>query len=90
MAGEKPLKAAKKKIGVVKEAAKEKLTGSSVLPKKVRTVLEKPQAAAAKLKKEVSPSSKTRKELYEEAKKRDIPGRSKMSKEQLLRALRKK
>lgn len=89
MAVEKQIKAAKKKVGAVKESAKEKITGSS-LPKKVKTVLEKPQAAAAKLKKEVSPSSKTRKELYEEAKKRDIPGRSKMSKEQLARALRKK
>ena len=33
-------------------------------------------------------SSKTKAELYAEAKKREIPGRSKMSKEQLERALR--
>jgi hypothetical protein len=33
-------------------------------------------------------SSKTKAELYAAAKKRDIPGRSKMSKEQLERALR--
>lgn len=89
MAVDKQIKAAKKKIGDVAEAAKEKLT-TTRLPKKVKTVLEKPQAAAAKLKKGASSSPKTRKELYEEAKKRDIPGRSKMSKEQLARALRKK
>jgi hypothetical protein len=35
-----------------------------------------------------SDSGKTRTELYEEAKRRDIPGRSKMSKGQLERALR--
>lgn len=88
MAVDKPLKAAKEKLGNVKEVAKEKLTGSSV-PKKVRTALAKPQAAVSKLKKEVSPTDKTRKELYEEAKKRNLPGRSRMTKDQLARALRK-
>ena len=34
-----------------------------------------------------SDSGKTRAELYEQAKRRDIPGRSKMSKEELARAL---
>jgi hypothetical protein len=37
-----------------------------------------------------SDTGKARTELYEEAKRRDIPGRSKMSKEQLERALRRK
>ena len=36
-----------------------------------------------------STGGKTRKELYERAKRRNIPGRSKMSKEQLERALQK-
>ena len=36
-----------------------------------------------------SAGGKTRKELYERAKRRNIPGRSKMSKEQLERALQK-
>ena len=86
---EKQLKAAKEKIGDVKEAAKEKLTGSNV-PEKVRTALAKPQAAVSKLKSKVARTEKTRKELYEEAKKRNLPGRSKMTKDELARALRKK
>lgn len=46
------------------------------------------QRSAARSDGDGSDGGKTRTELYEEAKRRDVPGRSKMSKEQLERALR--
>ncbi len=57
------------------------------MPKKTRVALGKQGAAVARRKRMGGSTPKTRAELYEEAKRRDISGRSKMGRAQLLRAL---
>jgi hypothetical protein len=57
------------------------------MPSSTRTALGKQGAAVAQRKRTGSSSPKTRAELYEEAKRRDIPGRSKMGRDELARAL---
>ena len=54
---------------------------------KTRTALGKQGAAVAQRKRTGGSSPKTRQELYEEAKRRDLPGRSKMGRAELARAL---
>lgn len=58
------------------------------MPKATRTALGKQGAAVAKRKRTGKSTPKTKAELYEEAKHRNIPGRSKMGRAELLRALR--
>jgi hypothetical protein len=67
-------------------AAKKKRTIAH-LPKSTRTALAKQAAAVAKRNREGGSSPKTRAELYEIAKKRGIPGRSKMGRAELARAV---
>lgn len=67
-------------------AAKKKRTIAH-LPKKTRTALGKQAAAVAQRKRTGGSSPKTRKELYEIAKKQGIEGRSKMGRAELARAL---
>jgi hypothetical protein len=57
------------------------------MPKKTRTALGKQGAAVARRKRSGATTPKTRQELYEQAKRRNIAGRSKMGREELLRAL---
>ena len=57
------------------------------LPRRTRTALGKQGAAVARRSRTGSPSPKTRRELYEEARRRDIPGRSKMGRDELAKAL---
>ena len=57
------------------------------MPAKTRTALGKQGAAVAKRKRTGGSSPKTRQELYEEAKRRNLPGRSKMGRAELARAL---
>ena len=57
------------------------------LPAKTRTALGKQGAAVAQRKRTGGSSPKTRAELYEIAKKRDLPGRSKMGRDELARKL---
>jgi hypothetical protein len=57
------------------------------LPKSTKTALGKQGAAVARRKRSGGSSPKTRAELYEIAKKRDLPGRSKMGRDELARAL---
>ena len=57
------------------------------LPKRTRTALGKQAAAVAKRKRTGGTAPKTRQELYEIAKKRNIPGRSKMGRAELARAV---
>jgi hypothetical protein len=57
------------------------------MPKKTRTALGKQGAAVAARKRSGGSEPKTRAELYEEAKRRDLPGRSKMGRDELARAL---
>ena len=57
------------------------------LPKKTKTALGKQGAAVAQRKRTGGAEPKTRQELYEEAKRRNLPGRSKMGRAELARAL---
>ncbi len=57
------------------------------LPAKTRTTLGKQGAAWPNASAPAAPHPKTRQELYDEAKRRDLPGRSKMGRDELARAL---
>jgi hypothetical protein len=67
-------------------AARQKRTIAH-LPKKTRTALGTQGAAVAKRKRTGASTPATRAELYEEAKRRELPGRSKMGRAELARAL---
>ena len=86
MATEAQRRAAKRNVKKAAAAAKRKRTISH-LPAKTRTALGKQGAAVAKRKRSGGSSPKTRQELYEEAKRRNIRGRSKMGRAELARAL---
>lgn len=88
MATGKQVAAAKKNISKAREGAKKKRSIAH-MPAKTRTALGKQGAAVAQRKREGGSEPKTRAELYEEAKRRDLPGRSKMGRDELERALRK-
>jgi hypothetical protein len=60
------------------------------MPAATRTALGKQAAAVAQRKRTGGSSPKTRRELYEMAKRRDLPGRSKMGRDELARALHQK
>jgi hypothetical protein len=68
------------------EAATAKRTISH-LPEKTRTAPGKQGAAVAQRRRTGAASPKTRAELYEIAKERDLPGRSKMGRDELAKAL---
>jgi hypothetical protein len=89
MATRKQTQAAKRNIKKAASAAKRKRTISK-LPKSVRRDLGRNAAAARKRggKPGRSLDDRTRQQLYEEAKKRNIAGRSSMGKGELIRALR--
>jgi hypothetical protein len=57
------------------------------LPAKTKTALGKQGAASAQRKRPGEKAPKTRTELYEIAKRRDLPGRSKMGRDELARNL---
>jgi hypothetical protein len=57
------------------------------MPARTKTALGKQGAAAAQRKRWGGSSPKTRAELYEMAKQRDLPGRSKMGRDELARKL---
>lgn len=86
MATKKQAKAARKNVTKAQEAAASKKTISK-MPKKTRTALGKQGAAVAQRKRTGGDSPKTRAELYEIAKQRDLPGRSKMGRDELARKL---
>jgi len=89
MASTKQVSAAKRNIKKAAAAAKRKRTITK-LPKAVRQDLGRNAAAARKRggKPGHRLEDRTRSELYDEAKKRDIPGRSSMGKRELIDALR--
>jgi hypothetical protein len=87
MATSKQTRTAKKNVKKAQSAARSKKTISS-MPKSTRTALGKQGAAVAQRKRSGGSQPKTRAELYEEAKKRDLPGRSKMGRDELERALK--
>ncbi|HEX2308733.1 MAG TPA: hypothetical protein VHI14_10480 [Jatrophihabitantaceae bacterium] len=86
MATAKQTKAAKANVKKAQKAAAKKKTIAK-LPTKTRTALGKQGAAVAARKRTGASTPKTRAELYEMAKKRDLPGRSKMGRDELARAL---
>lgn len=86
MATPKQTRAAKRNIKKAAAAAQRKRSIAN-MPAKTRSALGKQGAAVAKRKRSGGSSPKTRQELYEEAKRRNLPGRSKMGRAELARAL---
>jgi hypothetical protein len=86
MATTKQRQAAKRNVRKAIKAAKKQKTIAK-LPTKTRTALGKQGAAVAKRKRTGGSKPKTRQELYREAQRRNLPGRSKMGRDELARAL---
>ncbi|HWE69851.1 MAG TPA: hypothetical protein VG205_05785 [Acidimicrobiales bacterium] len=89
MATQKQRSAAKRNVRKAIAGAKAKRSIAS-MPKATRTALGKQGAAVAQRQRTGGTSPKTRQELYEEAKRRNLAGRSKMGRDELARALGKK
>lgn len=86
MATPRQTQAARKNVRKAAAAAKQRRSLAS-LPKSTKTALGKQGAAVAQRKRTGSSTPKTRGELYEEAKRRNLKGRSKMGRDELARAL---
>ena len=86
MATRKQVKAAKRNVEKAQAGAKQKRTIAK-LPAKTRSALGKQGAAVAQRKRSGGSSPKTRQELYEIARQRNLPGRSKMGRAELAKAL---
>ena len=86
MATTKQRQAAKRNVRKAIKATKKQKTIAK-MPQKTRTALGKQGAAVAKRKRTGGSQPKTRQELYREAQRRNLPGRSKMGRDELARAL---
>ena len=86
MASRAQTQAAKRNVRKAAKAARQKESIAS-MPKSTRTALGKQGAAVAQRKRTGAKNPKTRQELYDEAKRRGIAGRSKMGRDELARAL---
>lgn len=86
MASSRQTAAARQNVRKAISAAKQKRTIAN-MPKKTRSALGKQAAAVAQRKRTGAKGPKTRAELYEEAKRKKLPGRSKMGRSELARAL---
>jgi hypothetical protein len=86
MATSRQTQAARSNVKQAQRAARQKKTIQH-LPKGTRSALGKQGAAVAQRKRTGGSSPKTRAELYEIAKKRDLPGRSRMGRDELARKL---
>ncbi len=86
MATSKQTRAAKRNVKKAQEAAASQKTLAH-LPADTKTALGKQGAAVAQRKRTGGASPKTRAELYDIAKERDLPGRSKMGRDELARKL---
>lgn len=86
MATRKQTQAARTNVKKAQRSAASKKTISK-MPAQTRTALGKQGAAVAKRKRTGGSAPKTRAELYEMAKKRDLPGRSKMGRDELAKKL---
>jgi hypothetical protein len=82
MATKKQAQAAKRNVKKAQQSAASKKTIAH-MPAKTRTALGKQGAAVAQRKRAEGASPKTRAELYAIAKQRDLPGRSKMGRDEL-------
>lgn len=86
MATSKQTQAAKRNVRQAQRSAASKKTITH-LPSSTRTALGKQGAAVARRKRAGGTWPKTRAELYEIARQRDLPGRSKMGRDELARKL---
>lgn len=86
MATTKQRQTARRNVTKAQEGARDKRSIAH-LPKATKTALGKQGAAVAQRKRTGGSTPKTRAELYEMAKRRDLPGRSKMGRDELARAL---
>jgi len=89
MATTKQVKAAKQNVKKAQAGAKQSRSLAHMSRAK-KTALGKQGAAVAQRKRSGGADPKTRQELYQEAKRRDIPGRSKMGRDELAAALGRK
>jgi hypothetical protein len=89
MATTKQTQTARRNVKKAQSAARNKRTLAN-MPKATRTALGKQGAAVAQRRRTGGSAPKTRAELYEIAKRRDLPGRSKMGRDELARALHEK
>jgi hypothetical protein len=86
MATAKQQRAARQNVTKARAAATSERTIAH-MPKKTRTALGKQGAAVAQRNRTGGDSPKTKAELYAIAKRRDLPGRSKMGRAELARKL---
>jgi hypothetical protein len=86
MATTRQRQAARRNVRKAIKAAKQKRTIAH-MPKKTRTALGKQGAAVARRKRSGATGPNTRQELYDEARQLGIPGRSKMGRVELQRAV---
>jgi hypothetical protein len=86
MASTKQVQAAKRNVKKAQAGARKKRSIAN-MPAATRTALGKEGAAVAQRKRTGGSSPKTREELYREAKRKNLPGRSKMGRAELARAL---
>ena len=86
MATQKQTEAARRNIKKAAATAKRKRTLAH-LPQQTKRALGQQAAAVRKRNREGGNAPKTRAELYEIAKRRNVPGRSKMGRAELARAL---
>jgi hypothetical protein len=86
MATERQRQAARRNVKKAAATARKERTIAN-MPKATRTALGKQGAAVAARKRTGAKEPMTRAELYEEAKRRNLPGRSKMGRAELARAL---
>jgi len=86
MATTKQVQAAKRNVKKAQAGARKKQSIAH-MPAKTRSALGKQGAAVAQRKRTGGKSPMTRQELYDEAKRRNLPGRSKMGRAELARAL---
>jgi hypothetical protein len=86
MTTEKQVKAARRNVEKARAGAQKKRSIAN-MPARTRTALGKQGAAVAQRKRTGASSPRTRQELYDEAKRRGLKGRSKMGRDELARAL---
>jgi hypothetical protein len=86
MATSKQTQAARRNIKKAATAAKEKRTLAH-LPRKTKKALGEQASAVRQRNRRGGTAPKTRAELYEIAKRKNLPGRSKMGRDELARAL---
>jgi len=86
MATKKQVTAAKRNVKKAQAGAEQKRSIAN-LPTKTRSALGKQGAAVAQRKRTGGSSPKTRQELYDIAKGKNLPGRSKMGRDELAKAL---